>query len=368
MTKGCLDHKLTERYIDRFRVRLLRWYERNGRDLPWRRTRDPYRIWISEMMLQQTQVSRVKEYYSRFLFVFPNIETLAGSPLSKVLKMWEGLGYYSRARNLHQAAKIITNEDHGRFPQTIGEFSALPGVGPYTAAAVMSIAFNQPHPVIDGNVSRVLCRTVGVNRSPRDKRTQQDLTRIATALLPRRRAAIFNQALMDLGALVCRPTGPKCNDCCLEPLCFAQILPDPTVLPKKIRKIRRPHYDVTAGVIWKGSRILLAQRFPKGLLGGMWEFPGGKKETDETLEDCLRREINEELGIDIKIREPIASIKHAYSHFRITLHGFHCNYVRGRVKSLGCANWKWVVPADISSFALSRADQKLLEVWKRRRE
>ena len=366
MTRSYLWHKLTERYIGRFRRRLLQWYEMNGRDLPWRKTRNPYRIWISEIMLQQTQVSRVKEYYERFLAAFPDIEVLARSPLSKVLKMWEGLGYYSRARNLHQAAKIIANEDHAQFPQTISEFSSLPGVGPYTAAAVMSIAFNQPYPVIDGNVKRVLCRLLGVKQNLGEKRTEADLTHIATTLLPRRRAGAFNQALMELGALVCRPIGPKCTDCCLKSLCFAQTLPDPTILPLKARKTPIPHYDVTAGVIWKGSRVLLAQRFPRGLLGGLWEFPGGKKEGSETLEECLCREIKEELGIDVRIIEPIASIKHAYSHFRITLHGFHCKYGKGSVRSIECADWKWVLPSEISSYALPRADRKLLEVWERK--
>ena len=364
MIKEKTHGEMTKSFIDRFRRRLLRWYEKNGRDLPWRQTRDPYRIWISETMLQQTQVSRVKEYYERFVFTFPDIETLAHSSLSKVLKMWEGLGYYSRARNLHRAAKIIANEDHGCFPQTIDAFSALPGVGSYTAGAVMSIAFNQPFPVVDGNVRRVLCRVVGVKHNPRERNAQQHLLHIAATLLPRRRAGIFNQAIMDLGALVCQPTGPNCTDCCLHPLCFAQTLPDPTVLPVRAKRLPTPHYDVTAGVIWKGPKILLAQRYPKGLLGGMWEFPGGKKEQSETLEECLCREIKEELDIEIDIIQPMASVKHTYSHFRITLHGFHCKYVRGRVRARGCADWKWIFPAEISSYALPRADLKLLEDWK----
>lgn len=355
--------QLTKNFVARFRRRLLQWYQDNGRDLPWRKTQDPYKIWLSEIMLQQTQVSRVKMYYKQFLSDFPTLDTLAHSPLSKVLKTWEGLGYYSRARNLHQAAKLIINEDHGIFPQTIETFLSLPGVGPYTAGAVMSIAFNQPYPVVDGNVRRVLCRVLGVRQNPGEGKTQQRLTKIAETLLPRRRAGTFNQAIMDLGAMVCRPKGPQCTDCCLQPLCFAQTLSDPSILPVKVKKSPRPHYDVTAGVIWKGRKILLAQRYPRGLLGGMWEFPGGKREQNESLEACLQREIQEELGIEIDVTEPIASVNHAYTHFRITLYGFHCQYVSGRVKAIGCADWKWIFPSKIPSYPLPRADLKLLEAW-----
>ena len=367
MVESPLPKKLTKNFIHRFRSRLLQWYAQNGRDLPWRRTRDPYKIWISEIMLQQTQVPRVITYYSHFLSAFPTLETLAQSSLSKVLKKWEGLGYYSRARNLHRAAKMVTEDDHGHFPKNLETFQKLPGVGPYTAGAVMSIAFNQPYPVVDGNAGRVLCRVFGEKQNPREQRIQQQLTRIAARLLPRRRAGDFNQAIMDLGALVCRPKGPNCTDCCLKPLCFAQTLPDPSALPVKEVKLPTPHYDVTAGVIWKGRKILLAQRYPKGLLGGMWEFPGGKREQNESLEACLRREIQEELGIETKIIEPIASVKHAYTHFRITLHGFHCQYISGRTSALGCADWKWVFPEEITSYALPRADVKLLEVWEGKR-
>ncbi len=350
-----------------FRRRLLRWYEMNGRDLPWRRTQDPYRIWVSEIMLQQTQVSRVEEYYGRFITAFPTLETLAHSSLSQVLKMWEGLGYYSRARNLHRAASIIIESDHSRFPRTIDAFSALPGVGPYTAGAVMSIAFNQPYPALDGNVRRVLCRVFGIQGKPSERKTKQILLALAGRLLPVRQPASFNQALMELGALVCRPTTPHCSDCCLQPLCAAQKLPDPSSLPVREKKPRRVHYDVTAGVIRRGSRILLAQRYPEGLLGGMWEFPGGKKEPRESLEECLRREIREELGIDIAVDEPIGSVNHAYTHFQFTLHGFHCRYIGGKVRNLGCADWKWIRPAEISSYALPGADRKLLRLWDKER-
>ena len=365
MAKSLEAVPLTRNTISRFRQCLLRWYEREGRDLPWRRTSDPYRIWVSEIMLQQTQVSKVKGYYDRFIAVFPTVETLADSPLSKVLKMWEGLGYYSRARNLHQAAALIVNGDHGQFPRTMETFSALPGVGPYTAGAVMSIAFDQSYPVVDGNVRRVLSRVFGIRGSSRERKTQHALREVAAGLLPHRRPGIFNQALMELGALVCRPASPSCSDCCLRPLCFAQTLSDPAILPTRLKRSPTPHFDVTAGVIRKGSTILLAQRYPQGLLGGLWEFPGGKRERGETIEECLHREIREELGIDIVIEEPIGSVNHAYTHFRFTLHGFRCRYAAGKVRALGCADWRWIHPSRISEFALPAADRKLLQMWHR---
>lgn len=365
MTRKSLRKTPTKNNINSIRNRLLRWYEKNKRNLPWRNTHNPYHILISEMMLQQTQISRAKDYYEQFIAAFPDIDTLARSDLSTVLKVWEGLGYYARARNLHSAAQRIANHRHGRFPQTYEELITLPGIGPYTAAAVMSIAYDEPYPVLDGNVTRVLCRMFGIDTEPKEKRTKHELSRIASGLLPRRRVGAFNQALMELGSLVCRPKDPQCPDCCLRSLCYARTLSDPTKLPVKGTKPPIPHLDVTAGFIWKGQKVLLAQRHAQGMLGGLWEFPGGKKESNETLQECLRREIQEELGIEIKVKEPIASIKHAFTHFRMTLHGFHCRYIGGKVQSLGCADWKWIFPFEVSKFALPRADSKLFEAWRR---
>ena len=359
---------LTKSYIGRFRNRLLKWYEKNKRDLPWRKTCDPYHILVSEMMLQQTQISRVTDYYDRFITAFPNIETLAQSDMSTVLKTWEGLGYYARARNLHRTAKLIANHNNGQFPQTYDEFIALPGIGSYTAAAVMSIAYNKPIPVVDGNVTRLICRVFGIDANPKETDTKQRLFEIINKLLPQRRASFFNQALMELGSLICQPKNPQCPDCCLKPLCRAQTLTDPTELPIKVQKNTPPHYDVTAGFVWKGRKLLLAQRPAKKMLGGLWEFPGGKREPNESLQACLQREIHEELGIEIEVEEPIASVKHGYSHFRITLHGFHCKYIGGRVQSIGCADWKWIFPSEVSSFAVPGADRKLFETWKTLKE
>ena len=367
MARQTFQKTLTKNYIYKFRSRLLKWYDKNKRDLPWRNTQNPYHILVSEMMLQQTRVSQAEDYYRRFIAVFPDIETLAQNSVSRVLKMWEGLGYYARARNLHQTAKLITNHRHGQFPQTYEELITLPGIGPYTAAAVTSIAFNRPCPVIDGNVTRVLCRVFGIAKDPQREKTRHDLLYITSRLLSRSRTGIFNQALMEIGSTVCLPKTPRCSECCLRSLCFSRTLPDPTKLPIKTKKPAKPHFDVTAGFIWKGRKLLLARRREQGMLGGLWEFPGGKKESYETLQECLRREIEEELNVEVKVGNPIASIKHAFSHFRITLHGFHCRYLGGQVRSLGCSDWKWLYPLEVPTLALPRADIKLFEAWQRKK-
>ncbi len=348
----------------RFTPRLLAWYARHGRDLPWRRTRDPYRILVSEMMLQQTQVSRVLEYYHRFLETFPNLDVLAEASLDQVLKAWEGMGYYARARHLHRAARMIVERHGGQVPDEPDALRALPGVGYNTAASVASLAYGRHWPVLDGNAVRVLCRTFRLSIDPRTASGRKRLALLAGQLVPNGKIGPFNQAIMDLGALVCRPANPLCGRCPLERICAGRTAGDPTRYPRKRPRRPRPHYDVTAGIIWKGRRLLIARRPPDKLLGGLWEFPGGKKESGETLEECLRREIREELDIAIRVDVPFMSLDHGYSHFRFTLHAFHCTYLQGTPRPLGCDDFRWVRISDLEAFALSRADQKLAAALK----
>ena len=348
-----------------FREVLLQWYQGHRRALPWRENRDPYRIWISEMILQQTRIDQGLPYFERFIAAFPNVEALAAAPLDDVLKVWEGLGYYARARNLHRAARMIVEEHNGRIPDTMEEISKLPGIGPYTAAAVLSIAYNRDHPVVDGNVIRVLCRLCKIREDPRNTATKRELLRIAEHLLPEGKASDFNQAMMELGSLVCTPRNPQCPECPVGEFCRARHLEDPSILPVKIRKPKRPHYDVTAGIIrGQDGRILLAQRPASGLLGGLWEFPGGKQESDESLEECLKRELREELRIEVRVDERLPSVKHAYSHFAITLHGFACTHLSGEPQAIDCADWRWIRPEELTNFALPRADRKLLDAMR----
>ena len=349
-------------HVRRFQQRLIRWYGRYGRDLPWRRTRDPYRILVSEVMLQQTQVERVIGYYERFLRRYPTIEELAASPEPQVREAWEGLGYYARARNLHKAAQVIVNERHGEWPRTVGGLMGLPGIGRYTAGAIASLAFDVNAPVLDGNVIRVLCRLFAIENDPKNVKVKEELWQLAEALLPGvRSVGEFNEALMELGALICTPRNPRCGTCPLAKLCDARKRNLQNRLPLKTKRKPLPHVDVTAAVIRKDGRILIAQRPFGGRLGGLWEFPGGKVEPGESLPQCLRREIKEELGVRIKVGKAITSIDHAYTHFKITLHAFECELLSGKPQALQVQDFKWVRMSDLGKYAFARTDLRIIE-------
>ena len=272
--KGLLEDPTA---IANFRTDLLAWYRDHKRQTSWRDSSDPYHIWISEIMLQQTRVDQMGDYFERFIGAFPTVEALAAAAGDEVLKVWEGLGYYARARNMHKAAKQIAFELGGRIPDTYAGLIELPGVGEYTAAAVSSIAFDRDHPVLDGNVTRVLCRLLRIEGDPRRAQIKAELIAAGEALLARGEAGDFNQAMMELGARICTPRNPACTTCPVGAFCRARAeLDDPTALPFKAPKKRKPHYQVAAGVISKGEQLLIAQRPAEGMLGGLWEFPGGK--------------------------------------------------------------------------------------------
>ncbi len=339
---------------------LLRWFRRTARDLPWRRTRDPYAIWVSETMLQQTQVETVKPYYERFLRQFPTIEALAAARLDAVLRLWEGLGYYSRARNLHEAARQVVHQFGGRIPETRDALLNLPGVGPYTAGAMASIAFNERVPTVDGNVARVLCRLFLIRENPKQPRVVKRLWELAGALLPARDAGTFNQAVMELGSQVCVPRKPRCEVCPVRRVCLARIHNQQDQVPVRGSRKQTPHYIVAVGVIFKNGRLLIDRRKPEGLLGGFWEFPGGKKEPGETLEQAVVREVREELDIEIRVDRPLATVNHAYSHFRVTLHAFKCTYVSGTPRCTTCVDVKWVYPGALSRYVFPAANRKII--------
>ncbi|HTP09212.1 MAG TPA: A/G-specific adenine glycosylase [Anaerolineae bacterium] len=352
---------------------MLSWFRANARSLPWRHDRSPYRVWLSEMMLQQTQVETVIPYFHHFLDRFPTIDDLAAAPLGDVLKMWEGLGYYARARNLHKAAKVVVNELHGEWPRTVEGLMALPGIGRYTAGAIASFAFDVRAPVLDGNIIRVFCRLFAIDRDPKDAKVREKLWQLAETLLPSpilgeglgvRSAGEFNEALMELGALICTPRNPKCNVCPLAKYCEAKKRGLQDHLPLKTKRKPLPHFDVTAAVIRKNGRLFIAQRPLGGRLGGLWEFPGGKVEPGETLPQCLRREIKEELGVRIKVGKPITSIDHAYTHFKITLHAFKCELVSGKPQALQVENFKWVRMSELKKYAFAKTDLKIIEMLK----
>lgn len=349
-----------------FAARLLKWYAKHKRALPWRKTRDPYRIWLSEILLQQTRVEAVIPYYKNFLARFPDMFALAHAPLDDVLKTWEGAGYYARARNLHRAAKVVVEKYGGKFPKELRELRELPGIGRYTAGAIASIAFGADEPVVDGNVARVLCRYFGIRDDPKASATQERLWDIARELLPRGQARDFNQALMELGATICVPKNPRCLLCPLSKDCFARQDGLQNELPVRRAKQALPHRVIAVGVIWKRDRfqrrgkVLIQQRLNQGLLGGLWEFPGGKWEKGETLEECVARECREELGIEVRVGEKIIAVDHAFSHFSITLHAFRCEYVSGRVKISSAQKFKWVAPRELARYAFPAANKKII--------
>jgi len=346
---------------------LLIWYDTHAAALPWRVNHDAYRVWLSEIMLQQTQVETVKPYFARFLAAYPTVSDLAAAPLDDVLKLWEGLGYYSRARNLHRTAQAVTDQHGGVFPNTFEALLALPGIGRYTAGAIASIAYDVRAPVLDGNVIRVFARLLDLPDDVTIPKTQTTLWQTAAAWLPPQRVGDYNQSLMELGRVVCKSRNPLCSDCPIRAHCLAYANSTQDQRPVKKAKAPTPHYDVAAGMVWDAAgRVLIAQRPLDGLLGGLWEFPGGKRETGETLEACLARELREELAIDVSVGELFARVEHAFTHFKITLYAFTCRLVGGAPQAIGVKAWAWVTPDQLDAYAFGKADREVIKALKAR--
>lgn len=353
--------------IDAFHTDVLAWYDRHKREMPWRDIDDPYKTWVSEIMLQQTRVDTVRDYYRRFLAEFPTVEDLAAADRDAVLKQWEGLGYYSRARYLHDASKYVVNEHDGTVPRTWDAIRELKGIGPYTAAAVLSIAYGEPHAVLDGNVIRVLARIFAVAEDSTTSRTKRQLRRIANELIEPTRPGDFNQAMMELGATVCTPRSPSCDACPVAAVCEAHAMGTETDYPVTPESKPIPHHDIAVGLVFDDDGRLLIQRRPdEGLLGGLWEFPGGKKEKGESVEAACLRELKEEVGITVAVDAPFATIKHAYSHFKITLHAFRCHVEAGTPSSEEGQPLRWVAPEELDDYAFPRANRRLIEELERR--
>lgn len=313
-------------------------------------------------MLQQTQVETVIPYYHRFLSQFPTVQSLAAAPLDDVLKAWENMGYYARARNLHAAAKEVTDRFGGKIPNTWDELIQLPGVGSYTAGAILSMAFGQRLPSLDANVRRVLSRLFAIDQPVDRSKTQRQLLELARGLVPIKGAGRFNQALMDLGSDICTARKADCRLCPIKKFCRAYKHELQDVLPVVKRRSPIPHRHITAGVITdKRGQVLIVRRPNHGLLGGLWKFPGGSQQPDESLERCLQREVRDEVGIRIRAERSITSVNHAYTHFRITLHAFQCTYQSGKPQPLGCSDWRWTKLQRLSDVAFSRADRKVIE-------
>jgi A/G-specific adenine glycosylase len=311
-------------------------------------------------MLQQTQVDTVIPFYERFTSRFPTVEKLAQAEMGEVLKVWENMGYYARARHMHAAAKEMVRRGAGVIPDTWEGLMSLPGIGPYTAGAILSIAYGRKVPAVDGNVRRVLSRIFAL----RDNGSMENIREKASRLLPEKEPGRFNQAVMELGATVCLPRNPRCEVCPLWQNCgaYGKGIQDQLPAPKKRGAV--PHRQMTAAVIRDGrDRLLIARRPEQGLLGGLWKLPGGEKKGGESLEAALARSVREEVGIRVRVAQPLVSVRHAYTHFRITLHGYSCHRLSGRTRprARGCVEWRWAADKDLGLYAFSRADRKVLE-------
>ena len=351
---------LTEHRQD-FRDALLSWFKDYQRDMPWRNTDNPYYIWVSEVMLQQTQVKKVVAYYERFIARFPDVQHLAAAPLQDVLKVWEGLGYYARARNLHKAAQVIVNALDGDVPRDYATFRKLPGVGDYSAAAVQSIAFNEPYAAVDGNIKRVVARLFLMDAPINDAKSAKRFQQRADALLDASAPGLFNQAMMELGATVCRPQSPTCLVCPVNAFCEAFRTARQDEFPKRRETKPVPEHHIAVGVIYRGDEVLITQRQLDGLLGGLWEFPGGRIVEGETAEAGCVRCIAEVVSLSVNNIKYLTRVRHAFTHFKIVVDVFTCNYQSGEVVLNGPRDAKWIEVGTLDDYPLPRATHKFLD-------
>jgi A/G-specific adenine glycosylase len=343
-----------------FAAALLSWYDREAKPMPWRGSRDPYRIWLSEVMLQQTRVATVEAYYARFLKRFPTIEALAAAPLDEVLKAWEGLGYYARARNLHRLARAVVNEHKGRFPDSAEALQQLPGVGRYTAAAIASIAFNEPVAVLDGNVVRVLTRLIDLDEEVTRPQVMERLWGLASSLLAPARPGDYNQAVMDLGRTVCVPHRPLCPRCPVRDFCLSAARGTMEERPVKKRREPLPLARAAAAVARDAAgRLLLVQRPAEGLLGGLWALPGGPLLPGETYTEGLRRWMRQSLGMEIQVNREMAATTQAFTHFRLRLRAFECEVISGAPG--GKLRSAWASQTELGRYSLGKADREIVE-------
>ncbi|MFZ5884691.1 MAG: A/G-specific adenine glycosylase [Chloroflexota bacterium] len=332
-------------------TRLLAWYHKNKRTLPWRDHPDPYAVWVSEIMLQQTRVETVIPYFKKWMRRFPTVQALADASERDVLNAWEGLGYYSRARNLHKAARVIAREHGGTLPRSVDDLLKLPGIGRYTAGAIASIAFGADEPALDGNIKRVYARLFDVTEPVDSPQGEKMLWDIARQNLPKGKAGDFNQALMDLGAMLCFPKNPRCLLCPLRELCKARATGTQELRPVKKPRKSVPHHVHAAGVIVRRGRVLLAQKPSKGLLGGMWEFPNGRVEGDPAGE--LAQVLEAGYRLKVQRKEALGVVQHAYTHFKATVHAFRCDLLEmSDVSAL-----QWVAIGKLGEYPMGKIDR-----------
>jgi len=348
----------------RFRQRLLRWYAKHKRDLPWRRSKDPYRVWLSEIMLQQTQVETVKPYFERFLKAFPNVKKLAAADEQEVLRLWEGLGYYRRARQLHAAARQVVAEFGGRFPDDVAALQSLPGIGRYTAGAIVSIAFERRAPILEANTIRLFARLLAYRDDPMKAVGQRLLWHTAEQVLPRKEIAQFNQALMELGSLVCTPNNPRCDECSVAVLCAANELSLQKSIPLSSRKMKFTDVSEAAVVVRKNGKVLLRRCDEGERWAGLWDFPRFEIESEGPLfvRDELIDKVRRQTGVEIQPGGLLKTIKHGVTRFRITLECYEAAFASGRVSSTKAKPVRWVPTPQLIDLPLSTTGRKIAKL------
>jgi A/G-specific adenine glycosylase len=348
--------------LPRLRRRLLAWFDRHRRDLPWRRDRDPYRVWVSEVMLQQTTVAAAAPYFERFLAAFPTLADLAAADEQDVLRLWEGLGYYRRARHLHQAARTLVAEHGGALPDDPAVWRGLPGVGRYILGAVLSQAFDRRLPIVEANSLRVLCRLFGYTGDPRGGEGQRWLWARAEEVLPAQRAGDFNQALMELGALVCTPAAPRCEACPLAGECVARKRGLQDQIPRKAAPPAVAAVREVALAIRRGPRVLLVQRPADAQRwANMWEFPHGELEPGETYDAAAGRLLGPLTGLEAELGPELLTVRHGVTRFQITLVCLEAEYRGGEFASAAYARGLWLRPAELARYPVSAPQRKLTQ-------
>jgi A/G-specific adenine glycosylase len=354
-------HYFSSAHRQTLRRRLLAWYRKHARDLPWRRSRDPYQVWISEVMLQQTQVATVQRYFLRFIHSFPNVCLLAAADEQQVLRLWEGLGYYRRARQLHAAARQIVADHGGRLPQSIDELRRLPGIGWYTAGAIASIAFDQRAAILEANTIRLLSRLIGYRNDPLSGPAQRILWQVAEDILPRKNVAQFNQALMELGSLVCTPSEPKCDECPLSRSCVAKADGLQGEIPRVAMRQQYTQLREAAVIVRKNGGVLMRQCGRGERWAGLWDFPRFGLEAVDPASARIEivSKLQAQTGIKCKPRDLLKTMKHGVTRYRITLQCYDAWYVGGRTRSTTHSSVRWAALAELPALPLSTTGRKI---------
>jgi A/G-specific adenine glycosylase len=343
--------------------RILDWFQKNARNLPWRETYDPYHVWISEIMLQQTQMDRVVDYFYRWMTRFPDVKSITEASEDEVLKLWEGLGYYTRARNIMKCARILQTDFNGSLPADYDFLLSLPGIGKYTAGAIMSIAFNQDFPLVDANIERIFARLFNLAEPVKEKDIQSYIWQKAGELLPEGRARLFNQAMMELGALICIARNPRCKICPISSDCQAFGLGLVSERPVLKTPAKTIFIEMATGILQRDGKIFIQKRKKRGVWANLWEFPGGRLEPGETPEMALVREYREETEFAVGNLTKIITVQHSYTVYRVTLHCYFCSLINNSFDPVlhGAQEYRWVTPEQLWNYPFPAGHRKLLQ-------